>query len=144
MNRFTRLAIISVLCLAACTPAQQTPPAESVTIDYPTLLDKVEGGWVGQMAGVQWGAPTEFRYQSKIIPDEVPWSPDSINGAYNNDDLYVEIPFMETMSEYGVNAGWAEFGESFLTRSSSYGMLIGRDARCWNLASPLLNPVTTA
>lgn len=24
--------------------------------------DKMKGGWIGQIAGVCWGAPTEFRY----------------------------------------------------------------------------------
>src|SRR6266540_1561197 len=38
-------------------------------------------GRVGQMAGVAWGGPTEFRYQGRIIPErELPcWVPQMIN-----------------------------------------------------------------
>ena len=32
-----------------------------------TLLDKIRGGWAGQMIGVSYGAPTEFRYLGEII-----------------------------------------------------------------------------
>jgi hypothetical protein len=34
---------------------------------------RMAAGWVGQMAGVAWGAPTEFRYRDRIVPaDAVP------------------------------------------------------------------------
>ena len=31
------------------------------------LKDKIAGGWAGKMIGVTYGAPTEFRAQSRII-----------------------------------------------------------------------------
>jgi hypothetical protein len=44
-------------------------------------VDKMKAGWIGQMAGVGWGGPTEFRYTGKIIPaDKIPkWKPNMIN-----------------------------------------------------------------
>jgi hypothetical protein len=38
---------------------------------------KMQAGWLGQMAGVGWGAPSEFRFNGMIIPeDEVPQLPE--------------------------------------------------------------------
>ena len=37
-----------------------SPPATQ-TISLAELEDKVRGGWAGQMIGVTYGAPTEFR-----------------------------------------------------------------------------------
>ena len=43
-----------------------------------TLRDKIEGGWAGQMIGVSFGAPTEFRSNAKINTAELPkWTPDA-------------------------------------------------------------------
>jgi len=84
-------------------------------IDRATLEDKVRGSWVGQMAGVAWGAPTEFLYLGRIIPEgEVPvWQREWINLAFIQDDIYVEIPFLDSMRKQGVNAGWDVFGDAF-------------------------------
>lgn len=84
-------------------------------IDRATLEDKILGSWVGQMAGVAWAAPTEFHYGGRIIPaDEVPeWRPALVNNGFIQDDLYVELPFLDVMVEHGVNAGWVAFGEGF-------------------------------
>jgi ADP-ribosylglycohydrolase len=79
------------------------------------LDDKIRGSWIGQMAGVAWGAPTEFQYTDGIIDEsEVPeWQPDRINNGYVQDDVYVEIPFIDVMTNDGVNASWVLFGEAF-------------------------------
>lgn len=89
--------------------------SESLRIDRATLEDKIIGSWVGQMAGVTWAASTEFHYCGRIIPaDEVPeWRPAMINNGFIQDDLYVEIPFLEVLTEQGVITGWAAFGEAF-------------------------------
>ena len=44
-------------------------------------VDKMKAGWIGQMAGVGWGGPTEFKWKGKIIPeDRMPkWKPEMIN-----------------------------------------------------------------
>ena len=54
------------------------------------------------MAGVGWGAPTEFVFNGRIIPEEeVPvWDNTMINQQMQ-DDLYVEMTFMRSMEEHG-------------------------------------------
>ena len=110
-----------------------------VPISESILRDKIEGAWLGQMIGVSWGFPTEFyaRYIWQLFPDihqvdgvpqniyaayeggPIPlevlpkWKPEMINGAYTQDDLYVEVPFMEALAHYGVNAGWDRLGDAF-------------------------------
>ena len=61
--------------------------------------DKMKAGWIGQIAGVAWGAPTEFRWKDKIIPEQdmLAWKPEMINQAFGQDDLYVEMTFLRTL-----------------------------------------------
>jgi hypothetical protein len=113
--------------------------AELLEVDEAELRDRIRGAWLGQMIGVTWGFPTEFyaRYIWELFPDlhqrdgepanlyaafegqPIPldllpaWTPDLINGAYTQDDLYVEVPFMEALAGHGVNAGWGPLGEAF-------------------------------
>ncbi|MFC1783687.1 ADP-ribosylglycohydrolase family protein [Planctomycetota bacterium] len=74
----------------------------------------MKAGWIGQMAGVGWGAPTEFRYLERIIPEnEVPtWLPDKIN-QFNQDDIYVEMTFLRTLEEYGLDVSIRQAGIDF-------------------------------
>ncbi|MGM9680914.1 MAG: ADP-ribosylglycohydrolase family protein [Eubacteriales bacterium] len=77
----------------------------TVTLTRDEIYDKLLGGWLGQMIGVSWGASTEFGYCGEIIPENrIPkWKPSMINDAFAQDDLYVEIPFMEVMKKNGVD-----------------------------------------
>ena len=77
--------------------------------------DKMKAGWVGQIAGVSWGAPTEFKWTDKIIPaaDMPVWHPDMINDAFGQDDLYVEMTFLRTLEEYGIEASIRQAGIDF-------------------------------
>ena len=54
-------------------------------------IDKVKGGWLGQIAGVAWGFPTEFAFQGKMMSEgRVPvWKEKMINEGFCQDDLYV-------------------------------------------------------
>ena len=78
-------------------------PKQPVRLTACELEYKKKGGWIGQMVGVAWGASTEFCYRGTMIPEsKVPaWSPEMINSAFDQDDLYVEIPFIETMIKKG-------------------------------------------
>ena len=68
------------------------------------LEDKIRGGWAGQMIGVSYGAPTEFRSNGKIIEGNLPWTPDRVSNAIDQDDLYVDMTLAETMERLGLDA----------------------------------------
>jgi len=77
-------------------------------------VDKMKAGWVGQMAGVGWGGPTEFRFKGRIIPeDKMPkWEPELIN-QFEQDDIYVEMTFLRTLELYGFDASIRQAGIDF-------------------------------
>lgn len=78
--------------------------------------DRMQGAWIGQMVGVSWGMPTEFKYNGKIIPAaDVPvWASDfPLRWAYDNDDLYVEMTFLHTLENYGLEATARQAGIDF-------------------------------
>ena len=110
------------------TPATPGVPDTSgiskteVTLTNDQLYDKMAGSWVGQMIGVTWSASTEFRYNSVIIPEgEVPvWTPTMVNDAFGQDDLYVEVPFIDAMKDKGVMATIDEIAPYF--RDSKFGL----------------------
>jgi hypothetical protein len=74
----------------------------------------MKAGWIGQMAGVGWGAPTEFHYMERFIPeDRVPaWKPEMIN-QFDQDDLYVEMTFLRTLEEHGLHVSGRQAGIDF-------------------------------
>lgn len=86
------------------------------------LRDRIQGGWAGQMIGVSFGAPTEFRYLEKIIPKEnLPkWSPEKVREALNQDDLYVDMTFAKVLDDVGIHATTEDFGRMF--RDAKYAL----------------------
>lgn len=83
--------------------------------------DKMRGGWLGQMVGVGWGAPTEFSHQASIIPaDQMPaWQPQWVN-QHGNDDCYVEMTFLKTLEDHGLDVSIRRAGIDFA--NSGYGL----------------------
>lgn len=100
---------------------------------------KMQAGWIGQMAGVGWGAPTEFGYCGIVIPaDKVPeWSPEFIN-VFGQDDMYVEMTFLRTLEQYGIDVSMKQAGIDFA--NSSYLLWVanrvGRDNLRKGIAPP--------
>ncbi len=100
---------------------------------------KMKAGWLGQMAGVGWGGPTEFKYNAMIIPeDKVPtWNDGMINQQYQ-DDIYVEMTFLKTLEDYGFDVSIRQAGIDFA--NSEYQLwhanLYGRDNLRAGIAPP--------
>lgn len=102
------------------TPSIVVPEFDG-TLTEDELYDKLLGGWIGQMAGVAFFAKTEFGWAGKIMTEArlntamTEWNTGvvSINDAFNQDDLYVEIPFLEAMEEYGAFCDVKYMAESF-------------------------------
>lgn len=77
------------------------------------LRDKIAGGWAGKIIGVAYGGPTEFRFNGVINEETITWDPTSVRDAIWQDDLYVQMTFMMTMDDHGVDAPAEEFAKDF-------------------------------
>ena len=114
-TRFLSILIIVLLIIPTFLQAQEADTVITERrISVSDYRSKMKAGWIGQMAGVGWGAPTEFRWQSKIIPeDKVPeWKPEMIN-VHAQDDLYVEMTFMRSMEVHGFDLSINQAGIDF-------------------------------
>src|SRR5205809_4124309 len=110
-----RIALVALtLCLAFVPNLASAQNGAFRRLSPATLEDKIRGGWAGQMIGVSFGAPTEFRSNGKIIEGELPaWAPDHVSNAIDQDDLYVEMTFAAVMDHIGLNATTVQYGEAF-------------------------------
>jgi hypothetical protein len=112
-----RLLLLTTL-LAAAALAQKAGYRE---LPIKVLHDKIAGGWAGQMIGVSYGAPTEFRSNGKINETVLPkWTPDRVSNSLQQDDLYVDMTFAKVLDDKGMNATSADFGAMF--RDAKYSL----------------------
>lgn len=118
-KRIVSICLAIVMLFSVCVCFAEAPKSESETKENQTdaktaagfvkmsedeMYDRVLGSWLGQMIGVGWCAKTEFKHHGTIIPEnEIPaWDGKSMYAeAYNQDDLYMEIPFLHAMYEHG-------------------------------------------
>jgi hypothetical protein len=110
MKKLTLLTLITAFILCSC---KQKDTTEFRTISPEVLKDKIAGGWAGKMIGVTYGAPTEFKAQGKTYDDSIKWKPSDIKDSKWQDDLYVQLTFMMSMDEYGVDAPAKKYQEMF-------------------------------
>ena len=96
------------------TPVRRLPVSE--------YRDKMKAGWIGKMVGCAWGAPTEFKFQERIVPeDKMPkWNDNLVNDSAGNDDLYVQMTFMESLDKYGLKVTSRQAGIDFA--NAPYGL----------------------
>ena len=93
--------------------------AQTKEIPLSALRDKIQGGWAGQMIGVSFGAPTEFRAKERINEDPLPkWTPERVSNSLGQDDLYVDMTFAKVLDDQGLDATTGDFGAMF--RDSKY------------------------
>ncbi|MHB8864490.1 MAG: ADP-ribosylglycohydrolase family protein [Pirellulaceae bacterium] len=134
-----RIILIGLLLSVSVLGAS---PAEERELRLSTreYRDKMKAGWIGQIAGVSWGAPTEFKWQDQIIPvDKMPaWRPEMINDAFGQDDLYVEMTFLRTLEQYGIDASIRQAGLDFA--NSGYPLWCANNAGRTNLRRGIAPP----
>lgn len=109
--------IVCAGSLVACLWVLGMVRAEETSFRRITLAayqDKMEAAWIGQMVGVGWGGPTEFRAVGRIVrEDELPqWKPEMVN-QFGQDDIYVEMTFLRTLEEYGWDVSIRQAGIDF-------------------------------
>lgn len=108
----SRFAAVSVFIFALGLQGAG-PQIHEISTDV--LRDKIQGGWAGQMIGVSYGAPTEFRHRQQIIPENAlpRWTPGKVDNALNQDDLYVDMTFAKVLEDKGLDATTEDFGAMF-------------------------------
>ena len=87
-------------------------------ISVAEYCDRMEAAWLGQIAGVSWGVPTEFKFSGQIVPSDYEglarrWEPQMINGGFDQDDVYVEITFLQTLDRLGYDTPSRRLGIEF-------------------------------
>ncbi|HNR29507.1 MAG TPA: ADP-ribosylglycohydrolase family protein [Candidatus Hydrogenedentes bacterium] len=110
MRTCTWLLLVPVLLTQAVVAAE----SPHLRLPVNAYMDKMKAGWIGQMVGVGWGAPTEFRFNGVIMPeDKMPeWWPDMVN-QFAQDDLYVEMTFLRTLEMHGLDVSIRQAGIDF-------------------------------
>ena len=137
-GRDLRVALAAIAASAALvsfaegqTEFRRLPAAE--------YRDRMAAGWIGQMAGVGWGWPTEFRWMGRIVPeDRMPqWHPRTIN-QFQQDDLYVEMTFLRTLEVHGLEVSSRQAGIDFANSGYPLGHAnrAGRDSLRAGIAPP--------
>src|SRR5882757_9598299 len=116
MNYLSALLLLGVLNFSV---AQEKFP-HSITINKSKLIDKIKGGWAGQVIGVTFGGPTEFRFNGTMVNDyqPIPWYDGYIAetmtkqpGLY--DDLYMDLTFVEVLENKGLDATAMDHAEAY-------------------------------
>lgn len=111
------ILMLVLICLWTAQLPQARTRTQSRQISKKALMDKIRGGWAGQMIGVSYGAPSEFKSNAKIIETNIGnyqnWSSERIKNAIVQDDLYVEMTFADVMDRLGLDATTEQYGEMF-------------------------------
>ncbi len=101
--------------------------------------DKMKAGWIGQIIGVAWGAPTEGQYRQIMPPEKMPpFSDELVNKAFGQDDLYVEMTFLRTLEQHGFDVSIRQAGIDFA--NSGYALWVANAAGRNNLRNGIAPP----
>jgi hypothetical protein len=138
MRKQCFLTVVGLIVVSVIVNALSAQEYRKISVKE--YRDKMQAGWIGQIAGVSWGAPTEFRWQNKIIPEnDMPkWTPEMINNAFGQDDLYVEMTFLRTLEEYGLDVSIRQAGIDFA--NSGYSLWCANAAGRNNLRAGIAPP----
>lgn len=129
-----------LLLLGPCLIASASLAQGERRLSVDEYRDRMKGGWIGQVIGVVWGAPTEFKFSDAVIPeDKVPkWTPEMINNAFGQDDLYVEMTFLRSLEQYGLDVSIRQAGIDFA--NSEYRLWCANEAGRNNLRRGIAPP----
>lgn len=137
------IKIIALLCLFGCSASAQ----QMLTLSKSKLHDKIKGGWAGQVIGVTFGGPYEFRFNGSFIQDYQPlvWYDGYIKktmietpGLY--DDLYMDLTFVDVFEKYGLDAPVDSFANAFA--NAGYMLWHANQAARYNILNGIKAPLS--
>ena len=98
----TKLLLVLAISIITSSLVAQ----DEVKISKLELQDKIKGGWAGQTIGVTWTKPTEAKYNGTMIQPyvQLKWSADILSRYMHNDDIYLDMTFVEVIENEGIDA----------------------------------------
>jgi hypothetical protein len=142
---FCVAAAAALVLTAACRPAAKAGGGTKTEISRAALLDKIKGGWAGQVIGCTFGGPTEFHYPGAMIGDYVPihWDDAVISRMFERspglyDDVYMDLTFVEVMAREGIDAPAVRHAQAFA--HAPYPLWHANQAARYNILNGLLPP----
>ncbi len=131
--------ILFILILLSYTTSAQT--IEFKELPKEKYIDKCKGAWLGQMIGVTFGDKYEFR--SNGIPILEPldeWTSEALKRSFEQDDLYVEMTFLEAIEKHGINISFEQAGKTFA--DSKYPLWHANKAGRNNVRNGIMPPLS--
>lgn len=137
MKLILKVVLAAALLLTSVITGQAADKFRRLSVkDY---MDRMKAGWIGEIIGVSWGAPTEGKFKTIIPLEKVPpFTEDLVNQAFNQDDLYVEMTFLRTLEQYGFDVSMRQAGIDFA--NSGYRLWVANAAGRTNLRKGIAPP----
>lgn len=134
---------IAIATSFLCVPAT----AKNITLTKDALMDKIKGGWAGQVIGCTYGGPTEFKYNSRIIEDDVKlrWDNELIKEYYDKwqglyDDIYMDLTFVQVFEDKGLDAPIEDFANAFA--HAGYPLWHANQSARYNIMNGIMPPAS--
>jgi hypothetical protein len=111
------------------------------------LLNKIKGGWAGQVIGCTYGGPTEFRFKGTMIQDYNPiaWDDTRMEWYYKNspglyDDVYMDLTFVDVFEKEGLDAPATSHAHAFA--NAGYQLWHANQAARYNILNGIEPPLS--
>jgi hypothetical protein len=138
------LILLYMVFLFACGSGN-LESEKTVSMTKDELLNKVKGGWAGQVIGVTYGGPTEFRYLARMIPDsvELRWDNELVKYFFDEfpglyDDVYMDLTFVDVFEKEGLDAPVESFANAFA--NADYMLWCANQAARYNILNGIGAP----
>ncbi|MEN8156523.1 MAG: ADP-ribosylglycohydrolase family protein [Bacteroidota bacterium] len=152
MKHTTIITLLAILLVSCSNTAERNSQfhheyPQQFTLSKADLMDKIRGGWAGQVIGCTYGGPTEFRYNGTMIQDYIPldWDETRMEWWYNNapglyDDIYMDLTFVDVFEKEGLDAPALSHARAFA--NAEYDLWHANQAARYNILNGLEPPAS--
>lgn len=147
MKNIIKLSIVSCILITIFSCNAKENKLSEVTISPKDLMDKIKGGWAGQVIGCTYGGPTEFQWNGTMIGDHVPipWDETRMLWYYENqpglyDDVYMDLTFVEVFENHGLDADVSRHAIAFA--QAEYPLWHANQAARYNILNGIMPPAS--
>jgi hypothetical protein len=146
ISNILMIAVFIVVISCSSTNNENKTPKE-IKLTKSMLVDKIKGGWAGQVIGCTYGGPTEFKWNGTMIGDHVPipWDDTRMLWYYENepglyDDVYMDLTFVDVFEKYGLDAPDSLHALSFA--NAGYKLWHANQAARYNILNGIMPPAS--